>query len=225
MKKIILIAGAVLGLGLFCNAANAADPAPSGWRATVSAFAAEHFKHPAWGFSHSQRDYNLARSMAAADHVALDDDVLFAAAYLHDMGAFDPWAEAKREHGDVAADKIDLVLAGTDFPKAKMDAVRDAIRTHMYNYTPKGAEARYLHDADALDWLGSIGVARLLELVDPNGGKPTGPDMIKGIKANLEAAQKGVVTPAGKARLPGLISEENAFLDALSRETDNFSTL
>ena len=223
MTRFSLVIGAMLALGVGVHAADAADPAP--WRAKVTQFARGNFKHPAWGFSHSERDYNLARAMAAADHVTLDDDVLFAAAYLHDMAAFDPWAGDKREHGDVAAEKIDIVLADTDFPKAKLDAVRAAIRTHMYNFTPVAAEARYLHDADALDWLGAIGVARLLEMVDPNGGKPAGPDMVKGIQRNLEVAQKGVVTPAGKARLPGLIAEENAFLEALSRETDGFSTL
>lgn len=214
----------MLVAGLACGTANAAAAASS-WRDTVTAFAAEHFKHPAWGLSHSQRDYRLAREMAAADHITLDDDVLFAAAYLHDMGAFAPWAEDKKEHGDVAAEKIDLVLGDTDFPKAKLDAVRAACRTHMYNYTPVGPEALYLHDADALDWLGAIGVARLLALVDKKGGKPAAPDIINGIKHNEDVASKGVMSPAGKARVPGLVAEENAFLDALARETRNFSEL
>jgi HD superfamily phosphodiesterase len=205
---------------LSCQAAHAAA-----WRDKVTAFAAENFKNPAWGFSHCQRDYRLAREMAAADHVTLDDDVLFAAAYLHDMAAFDKWAEEKKEHGDVAAEKIDIVLGDTDFPKAKLDAVRAAIRTHMFNFTPVGPEARYLHDADALDWLGAIGIARMLPFADKKGGKPSTADMIKSIKANLAAAPKGVVTPAGKARIPGLIAEENAFLDALAKESANFSEL
>lgn len=204
---------------LACSAVHAADPAPQGWRGKVTAFAAGHFKNPAWGFSHSERDYNLARSLAAADHVALDDDILFAAAYMHDMGAFDPWDKEKGEHGDIAAAKIDLVLGNTDFPKTKLNAVREAIRTHMFNYDAKGPEARYLHDADTLDWLGAIGVARLLALADPNGGKPTAPDIIKGIKANQAAVPKGVVTPAGKARGAPMIAEENAFLDAPAKQT------
>ena len=58
---------------------------------------------------------------------------------------------------------------------AKIDAVRGAIRTHMYYRDPVGPEALYLHDADALDWLGAIGVARIIGLVDPNGGVPTAP--------------------------------------------------
>jgi uncharacterized protein len=202
-------------LAAFCAPAQAATSKP--WRDTVTAFATEHFIHPAWGLFHSQRDYRLAREMAAADHVTLDDDVLFAAAYLHDMGAFAPWAEHK-EHGDVSAEKIDLVLGDTDFPKDKLDAVRAACRTHMYNYTPVEPEARYLHDADALDWLGAIGVVRLFYLVDPKAA-------VKGIRHNEDVARKGVITPAGKARLPGLVAEENAFLDALARETLDFSEL
>jgi hypothetical protein len=191
----------------------------------VTDFVAQNLKHPAWGFSHSQRDYELAKSLAAADHVILDDDVIFAAAYLHDMAAFDAWAEPKTPHGDAAAAKIELVLGDTDFPKAKLDAVRAAIRTHMFDFDPVVPEARYLHDADALDWLGAIGVARLIALVDPKGGQPTGPDMIKGIENNLKAVPPHVVTPAGKARVAPLVAETRAFLDALARETDGFKTL
>jgi hypothetical protein len=224
MTGIKNIAGMMVGLALICGTAHAADK-PVAWRDKVTAFAAEHFKNPAWGYSHFQRDYRLARELAASDHVVLDDDVLFAAAYLHDLGAFDPWANAKQEHGDISAEKIDVVLASTDFPKAKLDAVRAACRTHMFNFTPVGPEARYLHDADDLDWMGAMGIARMLPFVDKKGGKPSGPDMIKGIQADLAAERKGLVTPAGKALLPGRIAEENAFLDALARETQNFAEL
>src|SRR5882757_4600392 len=86
---------------IFVAAGTAPAAAAEAWRTKVTAFAAENFKHPAWGLSHSQRDYALARSLAASDHVMLDDDVLFAAAYLHDMAAFPQWAEDKKEHGDV----------------------------------------------------------------------------------------------------------------------------
>ncbi|HKQ09884.1 MAG TPA: HD domain-containing protein [Rhizomicrobium sp.] len=199
--------------------------AQEAWRAKVTQFAADNFKHPAWGFSHSQRDYALAKSLAAADRVTLDDDVIFAAAYLHDMAVFDAWSVPKQEHGDTAAAKIDLVLADTDFPKAKLDAVRAAIKAHMYYRDAASPEARYLHDADALDWLGAIGVARLIALVDPKGGKPTAPDMLKAIQNNMKAVPPRVFTPAGKASVAPLLAEEKAFIDALARETDGFKTL
>src|SRR6185437_1161987 len=81
------------------------------WRSTVRQFARAHFKNPAWGFSHSERDYALARSLAAMDHVALDDDVLFAAAYLHDIAAFKPWGgDEPPDHSDVGAQVVGSIL-------------------------------------------------------------------------------------------------------------------
>jgi HD superfamily phosphodiesterase len=225
MRVRSVIGGCLLaaGFGLALMPAHAADPVP--WRGKVTAFAAENFRQPAWGFSHSQRDYALARKLAAADHVTLDDDVLFAASYLHDMAAFAQWREAGKEHGDVAAMKIDTVLADTDFPMTKINAVRDAIRAHMFYRDAASPEARYLHDADALDWLGAIGVTREIALVDPKGGKPLGPDAIKAIEDNLAAVPSRVFSPAGKAEIAPRIAEEKTFLDALRRETENLSTL
>lgn len=199
----------------------------SGWRETVRQFAAQHFKHPAWGYSHSVRDYELAKSLAAADHVALDDDVLFAAAYLHDMAAFAPWDREKEgiDHADEGARVVDTVLNNSGFPPAKIDAVRDAIRTHMFNRKPVAPEAVYLHDADALDWLGAIGVARVIALVDPNGGNPDGPQAVKLLEENLARVPAGVVSPAGRRRLPDLQRELADFLAELRRETDGYRTL
>ncbi len=198
---------------------------PSDWHITVRELAAKHFKNPAWGYSHCMRDYALARELAAADHVTLDDDVLFAAAYLHDIAAFAPWAKEKVDHSDVAANLIDTILKGTGFPMTKVDAVRGAIRTHMYYRDPIGPEALYLHDADALDWLGAIGVARIFGLVDPQGGDPDGPKAVKMLEDNLKNAPPRVLSPAGKALLPARKAELEEFLKQLKHETENLKTL
>jgi len=202
-----------------------AAPAAADWRTGVRDLAAKHFKNPAWGYSHCMRDYALARELAAADHAALDDDVLFAAAYLHDMAAFKPWENEKLDHSDVAADIVDTVLKGTGFPMAKLDAVRGAIRTHMYYRDPVGPEALYLHDADALDWLGAIGVARVTALVDPNGGSPDGPKAVKMLEDNLKSVPSRVFSPAGKAMVPARKAELEAYLKDLRRESANLQTL
>jgi len=219
--------------GASAMAAPPASPVPAAspaiaaadWHATLREFALQHFKNPAWGYSHSQRDYALARGLAAADHVTLDDDVLFAAAYLHDMAAFPPWENDKLDHSDIAADVVETILKGTGFPMAKLDAVRGAIRTHMYYRDPVGPEAVYLHDADALDWLGAIGVARIMALVDPNGGDPNGPKAVKMLEENLAKVPARVVSPAGRAMMPQRKAELEQFLKDLRRESDNLSTL
>jgi uncharacterized protein len=216
------LAAALLALLAFCMAQPAAA---ADWRATVRAFAVQHFKNPAWGSSHCARDYALARQLAAADHVQLDDDVLFAAAYLHDMAAFAPWEKPKLDHSDVAADIAGSVLKGTGFPMAKIDAVRGAIRTHMFYRDPVGPEALYLHDADALDWLGAIGAARILALTEPNGGDPDAPKSVKLLEDNLRDVPPRVLSPAGRALVAPRTSELKKFVDDLRRETDDLKTL
>jgi len=226
------LAGLWLVLAVLAGSAVAADePADSkdgdaqGWRTVVSKFAQDHFHNPAWGYSHCQRDYQLARELAAADRVALDDDVLYAAAYLHDMAAFEPWQKSGVDHADQAAELVETILKNTGFPMKKLNAVKGAIRTHMYDRTPVGREALYLHDADALDWLGAVGVARIFGLVDPKGGNPTGPEAVATLESNLAKVPSRVLSPAGKARVPQRQQELALFLRQLRAQTQNLRVL
>jgi HD superfamily phosphodiesterase len=224
MLKYLAFLIAFSGAVSHAAAAPSAPPAQD-WRAAVRELALSHFKNPAWGYSHCLRDYSLARELAAADHVAVDDDVLYAASYLHDMAAFPPWEDTKVDHSDVAARVVDTVLKGTGFPMQKIDAVRGAIRTHMYYRDPVGPEALYLHDADALDWLGAIGVARIMALVDPHGGNPDGPKAVAMLKDNLSKVPSRILSPAGRARIPERKAELEKFLSDLKRESEDLRTL
>ena len=224
LKVALLVASIAAANGL------AAQPQPvhaiPEWHATVREFARNHFRNPAWGFSHCERDYALARSLATEDHVVLDDDVLFAAAYLHDIAAFKPWGgEEPPDHSDVGAEVVGSVLKDTGFPMQKLDAVRAAIRTHMYYRDPVAPEAIYLHDADALDWLGAIGVERIIALADPNGGDPDGPKVVKMLEENLEKVPPRVVSPAGRALVGSRQMELIVFLKELKRESANYRHL
>src|ERR1700754_2228557 len=103
---VLLAAIAVMSLASPAIAADAPTPTiehTADWRAAVHRFAEANLKHPAWGLSHSVRDYELAKELAAADHVTLDDDVLYAAAYLHDVAAFAPFRKPDVDHQDEAA--------------------------------------------------------------------------------------------------------------------------
>ena len=211
-------------------------PAQTDWRAGLEAFAKAHFRHPAWGWQHSRRDYDLARELARADQVAIDDDVLFAAAYSHDIAAFAPWEDKdpSHDHSDVGADKLGEVLLGLGFPAAKLDAVRAATRTHMYYRHAVRPEAVYLHDADALDWLGAIGVARILATVEHGNPPPAKPDpdaapdlpaAVAAIEQNLKDVPPGIQSPAARARAPALVAEARAFLERLKAESEGGGAL
>ena len=226
--RVLLAAVTLMNLAVAATAADAPTPAiehMGDWRAAVHRFAEVNLKHPAWGLSHSVRDYDLAKELAAADKVTLDDDVLYAAAYLHDVAAFAPFRKPDVDHQDEAARIVESMLAGTGFPMSKIEAVRGAIRTHMFGRDPVGPEAIYLHDADALDWLGAIGVARVFGLVDPNGGSPDGPTVVKRLESTLTTVPSRIVSQAGKARTPQRVRELEQFLRDLKAESADLRSI
>jgi HD superfamily phosphodiesterase len=212
----------LLALGLvFTMAVPAA--ATEAWRGHVTSFTAKLFGHV--NDAHNQRNYFWSKKLAAADHVTLDDDVIFAAAYLHDVGSMEGWQVEGQEHGDTAAAKLDQMLAGTDFLAEKMDRVREAMRTHMFYRDPGNSpEARYLHDADALDNVGTVGIAWLLEAVntDFKGGGFSSTKAVEILTNDAPKIEARAVTPAGRAEMATRIAERKAFMDQLSRETDGF---
>lgn len=225
MKSSIALRGLAIVLSTICLTALAETRQAVDWHVQVVEFAQKNFKHPAWGFSHSQRDYNVAKQLAQQDNVQLDDDVLFAAAYLHDMAAFPGWAKDGVDHADRAAEIVDTVLKGTNFPAEKVDTVRNAIRTHMFDRQPSGSESIYLHDADAVDWLGAIGVARILALVDPNGGQPDSHAMVGMIEKYTQDVPAHVLSPAGKSMAAQRKAESEQFIQQLKSETDGLRAL
>lgn len=137
-------------------------PLDSAWRRAVYEQANTHFQHPSWGVRHSERNYVLGMALAEAEGLTVDADVLFAAAFLHDWGGIAPFAAAGVDHAAGSVELAEPFLTGAGFPMEKFPAVRAAILGHMYDKEPEGAEAVVLHDADALDFLGALGAARLL---------------------------------------------------------------
>ena len=95
-----------------------------------------------------------------------DDDILFAAAWMHDLGVFlghrpkDPEELARWDHVPYTIARTRELLGGWGFPAEKLEGVAEAIRTHQPNDEPKSVEAILLHDADILEQLGAIGILR-----------------------------------------------------------------
>ena len=107
----------------------------------------------------------MSEELARIEALKVDHDVLFAAAFLHDMGVFEPYVVEGAEHSQTAAENIEAVLAPTGFPMAKIDVVKTVILAHMYYAAvPDDPTAQVHHDADTLDFLGTIGVTRIISL-------------------------------------------------------------
>lgn len=188
------------------------------WKVTIYEIARAKFKHPAWGWQHSERNYRIALQLAQGDGLKIDDDVLFAAAFMHDMAAFQPCADAKMEHGDCAAMESEAVLRAAGFPMQKYAAVAAAERGHMY-YRDPGVqpEAIVLHDADSLDFLGDIGAARMLSLTGAQ--KPDFGPAVKSLRSFLKDIPPRLITRTAKSMAVARVAELQQFLDVLERET------
>ncbi len=218
----LLVAAIILGPRAFAAAGKTVTgiPLDAPWKATVYAFAREHFHHPAWGWQHSERDYQLAVQIANGDGLRVDTDVLFAAAFLHDMAAFPPFTDSKREHGEVAAEKSEAILRNAGFPMNKFPTVQAAMREHMY-YSKVGTipEAIALHDADSLDFLGAVGAARILALTGE--AHPSVQPAIQTLRRFVIDIPPKLITRTAKRIGAQRAAELTHFLDSLRDETFN----
>lgn len=193
-------------------------PLNAPWKVTVYELARTKFLHPAWGWQHSERNYRIAVSLAQADAMTVDLDVLFAAAFLHDMAAFMPCADAHMEHGDCAAQESAAVLRDAGFPMQKFPLVAAAERTHMYYRDPGSIpEAIVLHDADSLDFLGDIGAARMISLTGEKASSFA--PAVKTLRAFLREIPPHLITHAAQRIGKQRAGELEQFLDALDAET------
>ena len=61
--------------------------------------------------------------------------------------------------------------------------------------------------------------------VDPRGGAPDLPAVVKKLDANLEKVPSRVLSPAGKLRVPKRTAELREFLINLRRESDDLAAL
>lgn len=108
-------------------------------------------------FDHVLRVHALAMRIAEAE--GADAEIVSAAALLHDVAR----VAADREgldHAALGAQRAREILSG--HPQGKVDAVAEAIASHRFRTSsePPSLEAKVLYDADKLDAIGAVGVAR-----------------------------------------------------------------
>jgi uncharacterized protein len=146
------------------------------YRSAIAHYIAREAR-PEEKYGHQPRLYALTRRIGL--DLIYDDDVVFAAAWLHDLGVFtghrpeDPVALARWDNVAYTLDKAPEILAAVAFPAEKTTAVLEAIRTHQPSYDPVTPEATILRDADILEQLGAIGVLRAICKVGRDARYPT----------------------------------------------------
>jgi len=192
------------------------------WKVKAYQFATDHATHVAWGRGHSERNYQLAMKLAQSEKWTVDSDVLFAAAFFHDLGAIAPFQQAGVEHELRSVEVMEPLLKSYGFPNSKLPLVKEVILEHMYYHStpPHSQESKVFHDADALDFLGEIGVVRIVAL--SSKGHAWAPDLPGAISTlqgwAIELPQR-LVTESAKRMAVSRASEMQSTLELLSQET------
>src|SRR5215210_5670840 len=133
----------------------------------VEALVARVGTHPVWGYVHCLRVHALAEELARSERLSYDAEILRLAALLHDVGLYKAYAFREApDHAKRSADVAERLLKDGDFPPQATKAVLDAIVCHPPGAQSAGSvEGALLKDAVALDYLGAIGLSRILAMV------------------------------------------------------------
>lgn len=141
------------------------------YRAHVAAVWAAQPADGAHDLGHLSRVWANARAIAL-DEPQVDWPVLEAAVWLHDL-VNQPKDSPDRARASTlsAAAAVDFLRAD-GFDPAKLEAVAHAIAAHSFSagIPPETPEARILQDADRLEALGAIGLARMFLISGRMGG-------------------------------------------------------
>ena len=216
-----LLIALLLVVNTAARAADAEIPIDTPWKRAVYDFSSQKLQHSAWGLAHCKRDYLVSVELAKADGINADRDVLFAAAFLHDMGGFPEFAKPGVDHAARSAEICDTVLIPAGFPEKKIAAVRSAISTHSYYCPtpPATPEAIVLHDADTLDFLGMVSIARILSITERDAAAKDLAGAVKTLEALLAGAPNSLVGRTAKAIGEARAAEMRDALARLKAET------
>jgi uncharacterized protein len=173
-------------------------------------------------FSHQPRLYELTRAIGAGQNY--DDDVVFAAVWLHDLGVFvghrpeEPEALAQWDCVAYAMERTPEILTRLGFPAEKIPAVVAAIRTHQPQDSPATIEGIILRDADILEQLGAATVLRTVCKIGRDTRFKTFPDALKVLQKNTDTLPGQLKLPASRELAAPRLEVLQQFLAAAQAE-------
>ncbi len=136
---------------------------------SVKQYFSKESKNGSHGYDHALRVHNLGKYIA--EHEEGDLEIVQAACLLHDIGK----SHEKKGtcHAELGAQMSEEILINLGFPIHKIPSVVYCVRVHRYSagINPVTLEARIVQDADRLEEIGAIAIARGL-IEDKLRGKP-----------------------------------------------------
>lgn len=121
--------------------------------------------------SHIMRVWRNAAHIARTE-AGCDTEVLLAAAILHDCVAVEKNSPQRPFASRLSAARAREIIAPLQWSPARVDGLAHVIEAHSFSadLTPQTADAKVFQDADRLDAIGAIGIARCFHVGGRMGG-------------------------------------------------------
>lgn len=183
--------------------------------------------HPVWGYAHCLRVNAMAEEIAHDESVGHDSEILRLASLLHDIGLYKAYnLREAPDHAERSAVVASRILHDGDFPPQAMRIVVEAIRCHPPGASPASSmEAGLLKDAIALDYLGNIGVSRIMAMVGSEEGVPDLPTAVRHAESLRRSLPDLLLFESSRLIARERVIEMDDFLSGLRHSTDGLRLL
>ena len=116
---------------------------------------------PAHDFDHIMRVFKNAQKICKKENA--HEKLVLSAVLLHDIVSYPKSDKRSKSSSIKSAEKSKKILKKFNFTKEEIQIISDAIRDHSFsrNKIPATIEGKILQDADRLDAIGAIGIARV----------------------------------------------------------------
>lgn len=204
------------------------------WEAQFASWCADQPTDAAHDVEHFRRVAAVARRIAAGEGAALE--VVVPAAWLHDCVHVPKDSPDRARASLLAAEHAVRLLAGWGYPSSWYEGIAHAIEAHSFSagIPPRTLEARVVQDADRLDAIGAVGLARCLGLGGAMGRalystddpfcRERAPDdrrfTVDHFYAKLLTLESTMQTASGRAEAARRTAFLQGFLDQLALEID-----
>ena len=186
--------------------------------------------------SHLQRVWKHCDWINREDGLDVEPLVLLAAAYFHDIVNVPKDSSERSQASRLAAQRAKVILGELSFPETCLEETLDAIRCHSFSaqLQAKSTAARIVQDADRLEALGALGIARvfcvagqmnskLFDPVDPFANERELDDRQYALDhffVKLLKIKSSMNTDAGRRRAGELTSRLENFMADLGKELE-----
>ncbi|HML47920.1 MAG TPA: HD domain-containing protein [Clostridia bacterium] len=113
---------------------------------------------------HVRRVFHLSRLIAREENLRYDEDILAFAAYFHDVAAYPRFApgglDSALDHALESSKLMPALAKEFGYDDSKIETIVEAVKYHHTAGMGTHAETRLIRNADSLDYLGFMAVAR-----------------------------------------------------------------